>query len=81
MYVAVGCSIIMAMKSWWTCFISAIGIIVISLKIDIITICEILAFLSTSAAYLLYNHYKNKSKIKETSKSEIVSMITKRDSI
>ena len=57
MYVAVGCSIIMALKSWWTCFISAIAIIVISLKIDIMTICEILTFLSTSAAYLLYIRY------------------------
>lgn len=81
MYMAVGCSIIMALKSWWTCFISGIGIIVISLKIDIFTICEILAFLSTSAAYLLYLRYQCKCKIKETPKSEIVSMITKRDSI
>lgn len=54
MYVATGIAIMMALHLWWTGIISSIGIVFITLKTDVYTICEILVFLSVSGAYILY---------------------------
>lgn len=60
MYLAAGCSLVLAMNIWWTCFMSTIVVIVISLKIDVFTICEIISFLTTSIGYLLYLRHQLK---------------------